>query len=409
MTKSIIFAAALLLCGTVSAAPTDPFDFDYQVVAASAARPAMIFNDGSSTYIQPRPGQQVVAEGGQSSGPYVVLEGVPEVVRYTANGSAVTARWKRSHGFTGEPANPTGDLPRAFTGFSGRLAMIGGHNGLALVRQSEATLALAPMIKTIAPTGWTGTAQKDIALSEELRFATRAGENWVQALERLLAQRGLYAEVDFDRKNIALRATPPKSLEISASGATAVATPAAPAAPAPELTAAATDASETDGSALNAAFNAEAIRDNKAGRIEMRFPAKPMNLLVQGEGGREIDTDWNEAEKVLSFRTADRFTVRGDGKAVEVARVPGIAYQFPRDNAAGLERVFEKDGATYLSFRQSLIAVSVRDEANQLNGEHKDRYYKYNGISARLMVTADGKTVNVTRQPEVRFYERAAS
>ncbi|MCY0852660.1 hypothetical protein [Cupriavidus sp. D39] len=96
-----------------------------------------------------------------------------------------------------------------------------------MVRQSDATLALAPMIKTIAPTGWTGTAQKDIALSEELRFATRAGENWMQALERLLAQRGLYAEVDFDRKNIALRATPPKSLEIAGSGAIAAAAPAA--------------------------------------------------------------------------------------------------------------------------------------------------------------------------------------
>jgi hypothetical protein len=73
-----------------------------------------------------------------------------------------------------------------------------------------------------------------------------------------------------------------------------------------------------------------------------------------------------------------------------------------------LERVFEKDGATYLSFRQSLVQVSVFDESNQSNGEHKDRYYKYNGISARLTVMADGKAVTVSRQPEVRFYERAA-
>jgi hypothetical protein len=419
MSKHLLYTAvALLISGPLSAAPTDPFDFDYQVVARASDRPAMIFNDGSSTYIQPRAGQQIVAGGGQQSGPYIVLDGVPDVVRYTTNGSEVVARWTRANGFTGEPANPAGELPRGFSGFSGRIALIGNHSGLALVRQSDTTMPLAPLIKTLAPAGWTGSAQKDIALSQEMRFATRAGENWVQALERLLAQRDLYAELDFERRNIALRATAPKSLAVAGTG---VASPAglAPVNAVPQMIAASTAVAsaaeaaggptEGDGSALGDAFDAQAIRDTKAGRIEIRFEKKPTGLVVRRDGGEELDTTWNEDERVLSFRTADRFTVSGGGKSVEVARVPGIAYLFPQDNPAGLERVFEKDGATYLSFRQSLVQVSVFDESNQSNGEHKDRYYKYNGIGARLTVLADGKSVTVSRQPEVRFYERAAA
>ena len=82
------------------AADTDPLDFDYQVVAPSTARPAMIFNDGSSTYIQPRAGQTIVADNGQSSGPYIMVDGVPDVLHFTANGQMVTARWKRSNAIT---------------------------------------------------------------------------------------------------------------------------------------------------------------------------------------------------------------------------------------------------------------------------------------------------------------------
>ncbi len=171
-----------------------------------------MFNDGLSTYIQPRHGQVVQADGAIQSGPYWVVDGVPDVLRYTVNGQPVLARWKRANGFTSEAANPAGDMPRDLAAVSGRLALIGSFADLAIVRAGRSALPLAQMVKSIAPAGWSGSAQKDIPLTDDVALETRAGENWLQALARVLEQRNLYAEVDFTRRNIALRATPPKAL-----------------------------------------------------------------------------------------------------------------------------------------------------------------------------------------------------
>ncbi|MBP0623425.1 TrbG/VirB9 family P-type conjugative transfer protein [Cupriavidus consociatus] len=419
MIRSFILSALALVAAQAMAADTDPLDFDYQVIARAADRPAMVFNDGLSTYIQPRHGQVVQADGAIQNGPYWVIDGVPEVVRYSVSGQPVVARWKRANGFTSEPANPVGDMPRSLAAISGRLAMIGNYAGQPLVRAGRSNLPLAQMIKSIAPAGWTGTAQKDISLTDDVALDTRGGENWLQALARVLEQRNLYAEVDFTRRNIALRAGPPKSFSVAEAGSSA-ATPggvlqaalttsgseaAAPKEPAaPTLPVAGTPLPE--GPTLASAFGALAIRDNKQGRIEIRFEQEPKDLVLRDETDSKIWTRWDEAQRVLSFATLDRFTATADGKAVEVRRLPEIDYEFPRENSAGLEMVFEKDGATYLSFARSLVSVSVFGDEHQRNGEHKDRYYKFNGIAARLTVIADGNVVYVDRSPQVRFKEQ---
>ncbi len=400
-----------VLSAQAFAADTDPLDFDYQVVAPTTARPAMIFNDGSSTYIQPRAGQTVVADNGQSSGPYIVVDGVPDVLHFTANGQMVTARWKRSNAITREPANPSGDLPHGFSGFSGRIAMVGEHGNLQLVRPGSVTQPLAQIVKAIAPIGWTGTAQKSIGLTEETTFVTRDSENWLQALGRLLDQKGLYAEVDFGRRNIALRVEPPKSIAVGVAVASAdtgagvnVADTAASAAP--------SEQGGGDGglasSLLAEAFDAQAIRDTKAGTIQIRFAAKPADLQIRSGEGKRLDLTWLDGDRVVAFDTVDRFTLSGGGKAVEVRRAPEIRYDFAADNPAGLESVFEKDSATYLAFRKSKLNVSARNENGEGTGELKDRYFKFNGIAQRLTVVADGSSVIVERVPEVRFYERQA-
>lgn len=418
MSNRLLLAAAVLLAaGPALAVETDPLDFDYQIVARAADRPAMVFNDGASTYIQPRFGQRVQADGGQESGPYIVIAGVPDVVHYTVNGQAVTARWKRATTFTAEPANPSGDLPAGFQGFSGRIALVGRHGNLAVVRAGTSTLPLAQLVRSLAPTGWTGSAQKDIALTDSTTLRLTAGENWLQALGRVLEDKGLYAEVDFDRRHIALRATAPKSLAIGGGAAVPALVPtgaeAAQAAVTPTVAVPSSGsppppAAEPD-SLLAGAFDAVGIRDTKAGRIEIRFGEKPADLAVKDSAGKPLDTEWRDIDHILSFPTVDRFTVISGGKAVEVARVPGTHYAFPANNEAGLERVFEKDNATYLSFRHSLANVAVFNEQHEGSGELKDRFYKFNGISARLAVIADGSVLNVERSPEVRFYERHGS
>ncbi|MBB6592743.1 pilus assembly protein PilL [Ralstonia solanacearum] len=399
-----------VLSAQAFAADTDPLDFDYQVVAPSTARPAMIFNDGSSTYIQPRAGQTVVADNGQASGPYIVVEGVPDVLHFTANGQMVTARWKRSNTITREPANPSGELPHGFTGFSGRIALIGEHGNLQLVRPGSVTQPLAQIVKAVAPSGWTGTAQKTIALTEETTFVTRDSENWLQALGRLLEQKGLYAEVDFARRNIALRVEPPKSIAVGVSAASTAGAGGDGADTA--STAAANDQGNGDGevgsSLLAEAFDAQAIRDTKAGTIQIRFATKPAALQVRNGEGKRLDLTWLDGDRVVAFETVDRFTLSGSGKTVEVRRTAEVRYDFAADNPAGLESVFEKDSATYLAFRNSKANVSARNENGEGSGELKDRFFKFNGISQQLTVVADGITVLVERVPEIHFYERKA-
>jgi len=420
MKPLLISVLALAASGAAVAADTDPLDFDYQVVARASDRPALIFNDGMSTYIQPRRGQAVSADGAQQSGPYWVIDGVPDVLRYSVNGQTVEARWKRANGFTAEPANPSGDLPRSLAGISGRLAVIGEYTTLAVVRAGRSSLPLAQMIKSIAPAGWTGTAQKDIPLTEDVPVELNGGENWLQELSRVLERRGLYAEVDFTRRNIALRAVPPKSFSVvgepssgaamagslQASAATAVAAVAAVAAPAAPAPLAAAGTPLPEGPTLASAFGAVAIRDNKQGRIEIRFEQEPKDLGLRDASDSKIWTKWDEAQRVLSFATVDQFTATAGGKSVEVKRTPEITYEFSRQNSAGLDMVFEKDGATYLSFAKSMLSVSVFGDDHQRNGEQKDRYYKFDGIAARLTVIADGNVVYVDRVPQVRFKEQ---
>lgn len=411
MIRPLILSALALVATHAFAADTDPLDFDYQVVARAADRPAMVFNDGQSTYIQPRLGQMVQADGAIQSGPYWVLDGVPDVVRYSVNGQPVVARWKRANGFTSEPANPAGDLPRSLAAISGRLALIGSYTELPLVRAGRSALPLAQMVKTIAPAGWSGTAQKDIPLTDDVTLDVRAGENWLQALARVLDQRNLYAEIDFARRNIALRATPPKAFAVETNKSTmpGMIRASAPVASVPVADATPAATVLPEGATLASAFNALAIRDAKNGRIEVRFDAEPKELELRDATGDKLRAKWDDTEKVLSFPVVDQFTASSGGKRVEVARVAGINFLFPRENGAGLERVFEKDGVTYLSFAKSMASILVFGDNHQGSGEQKDRYYKYHGVSDHLTVIADGNVVRVDRLPEVRFYERPAS
>lgn len=418
---SVLVSAA---SGAAIAADTDPLDFDYQVVARASDRPALIFNDGVSTYVQPRAGQTVSADGAQQNGPYWVIDGVPDVVRYTVNGQLVVARLKRANGFTSEPQTVAGDTGTR-AAISGRIALTGSYTTLPLVRAGRWSMPLAQTVKTIAPAGWTGTAQKDIPLTDEVALELHSGENWLQALSRLLERRNLYAEVDFARRNIGLRTSPPKGFAVAgeapseagtgralqaAAGSQAAAAAAPTAAPAlAEATPASVAVAATplpEGPTLAAAFGAVAIRDNKQGSIEIRFDREPKDLVLRDVSDSKIWTKWDEAQRVLSFSTVDRFTATADGKSVEVTRSPEIDYEFPRENSAGLDMIFEKDGATYLSFAKSLVSISVFGDDHQRNGEQKDRYYKFNGIAARLTVIADGSVVYVDRVPQVRFKER---
>jgi hypothetical protein len=101
--------ACACMAGTVAqAADTDPFDFDYSIIGANADRPEAVFNDGSQTFIQPRKGQSIIADGGHVEGPYVVIDGTPDTIQFTGRArtrSSVAHHLRRNSAATNRQAS----------------------------------------------------------------------------------------------------------------------------------------------------------------------------------------------------------------------------------------------------------------------------------------------------------------
>ncbi|WGS55114.1 hypothetical protein LFL96_34755 (plasmid) [Paraburkholderia sp. D15] len=399
-----LVAVGLFAAQAVSAANTDPFDFDYEILGGITERPALIFNDGSKTYIQPRAGQLITADGGHSEGPYVVVDGTPESISYKVAGRTAVARWTRANHFiggTGALASLRDDQPATFDGFTNRLVLIGAHGTLEPVRELKATMPVANLVKALVPQGWTGAAQKDVDLNSQAGFATHPGQNWLQALDQLMAQSGLYADVDFGARHVRLHRDAPKSaaLNYPAGEHNTTSTPAvAPANASPQV------------SLLAQNFGAQAIRDGDDTHTQIRFAAKPPKTLsFKAPDGQSLRQKWDDATNVMTIERTPRFVVSDGASSVDVERTASTVYDFDATSAAHLEAVFDKDGETYFKFADSVVQVTVADVHHLGSGEQKGRYYRFKGTAEQFIVTADGNTVNVTRRREVKYAERASA
>jgi hypothetical protein len=410
---SIAVACAMAAGALAHAASTDPFDFDYEIDGGLTERPALMFNDGSKTYIQPRAGQAITADGGHMEGPYVVVEGTPETVTYHLGGQSITAHWKKANSFIGGDgpaiAVQKDDQPTAFDGFTNRLVLIGGHGALEPVRELGATMPVANLVKALVPQGWSGSAQKDVDLTSAAQFQTHDGENWLQALDRLMTQAGLYADVDFNARHVRIHREAPKS------GALNYAAGQQPKLDVPPVSPAAIaqvsqppqdpqSPQSSPSSMLATDFGAQAIRDGDDTHTQIRFAAKPKDeLLFTSMQGKSLHPKWDG--NIVTIDRAERFVVSSGSTRVEVARAARTVYDFDANSAAHLEAVFDKGGETYFKFADSVVQVTVADVRHLGTGEQKGRYYRFNGIADQFIVTADGQTVNVTRRHEVTYFE----
>lgn len=405
ITLCISLACVAFVTANVRAASTDPFDFEYEIEGGLAERPALIFNDGSKTYLQPRAGQIIAADGAHPEGPYVVIDGTPETIRYSVAGHAATARWKRANAFIGMRGNGASqqdDQPADFNGFTNRLVLIGQHGQLEPVRVLRATMPVANLAKALVPQGWTGSAQKDVDLTEASPFETRSSENWLQSLDRLMTQTGLYADVDFDARHLRIHRDAPKSAGLN------YAPGDMKAAARNSETADTNSAPATSGASLLARyFGAQAIRDGDDAHTQIRFPAKPAGeLTFTNADGASLHPKWDGETRVLTIDRAALFFVSNGANRVEVARTSGVVYDFDQASPAHLEAVFDRDGSTFFKFAESVVQVNVADVRHLGSGEQKGRYYRFNGTAEQFIVTADGNTVNVVRRHDVRYVER---
>nr|WP_232356127.1 TrbG/VirB9 family P-type conjugative transfer protein [Burkholderia vietnamiensis] len=397
-------AASAIVCAAASAANTDPFDFDYDILGGISERPALIFNDGEKTYIQPRAGQVIVADGGHTEGPYVVVEGTPSSITYKVGAHSATARWKKANTFiggTGALAAMKDDQPAGFDGFTNRLVMIGTRSALEPVRAIRASMTVGGFVKALVPQGWTGSAQKDVDLTTLEQFGTRDGENWMQALDRLMAQTELYADVDFTARHVRLHRDAPKSAALNYASSSRDADEAGLNRVVAQVTAEAPPVSR-----LAERFGAQAIRDGDDTHIQIRFTSKPAKTVTfKTPDGKALHPSWDDTKNVLTLDRAERFVVADESNHVEVTRDAKTVYDFDQPNAAKLEAVFDREGRTYFKFSGSVVRVGVTDARNLGIGEQKGRYFMFEGTSDLFTVTADGNTIHVKRRKEVVYRE----
>ena len=414
MSRIAIACIALLNAAVSHATSTDPFDFDYEISGGIVERPALIFNDGSKTYIQPRAGQVITALGGHSEGPYVVVDGTPETLTYTVAGHTATARWTKANTFIGGAARGAlgalhDDEPPAFDGFTNRLVLIGSHSSLEPVRSMKVTTSIGSIVKALAPQGWTGSAQKDVDLTDSIAFATTNGENWMQALDRLMTRCSLYADVDFMSRHIRLHRDAPKSGALDyAAGANSQRGVGAHANT--EKTAAINGgSSQSQPSLLAEYFGAQAIRDGDDTHTQIRFIRKPAgDMTFKTLEGRSLHPRWNQDTNVMTVERAEHMLVSDGARTVEVTRLAGTVFDFDVENRAHLLAVFENEGQTYFKFDDAVVVVHVSDVNHLGSGEQKGHFYKFNGTAERFIVTADGNAVNVTRRHNVKYSEGPA-
>ncbi|MBN3785709.1 hypothetical protein [Burkholderia sp. Ac-20353] len=406
LTQLACVCAALIGSASTHAANTDPFDFDYEILGGIAERPALIFNDGAKTYIQPRAGQVITADGGHHEGPYVVIDSTPQSITYKVAGRAATARWKKANTFiggTGALAALRDDQQAGFDGFTNRLVLIGTHGSLEPVRPLNASMPVANVVKALVPQGWTGSAHKDVDLTANTAFATRDGESWMQAFDRLMSQTGLYADVDFAARHVRLLRDAPKSAALNYA-------PGEHGADEAGLAAVVARVAEPPASASQLAeyFGAQAIRDGDDTHTQIRFasrPGKDVSFLTLD--GTTLHPGWDGTTNVMTIDRAARFVVADATHRVEVVREAKTVYEFDAPNRAHLEDVFDREGQTYFKFAESVVQVRVTDARQLGSGEQKGRYYKFDGTPDQYVVTADGNTVNVKRRHDVTYREGA--
>ncbi|WP_049017911.1 hypothetical protein, partial [Burkholderia multivorans] len=291
--------------------------------------------------------------------------------------------------------------PAGFDGFTNRLVMIGTRPALEPVRRLHASMTVGGFVKALVPQGWTGSAQKDVDLTTPENFATRDGENWMQALDRLMTQAGLYADVDFTARHVRLHGDAPKSAALNYASASREADEAGLNRVVARVTAEAPPVSR-----LAERFGAQAIRDSDDSHMQIRFTSKPAKTVTfKTPDGKELRTSWDESKSVMTIDRAERFIVADATNRVEVARDAKTVYDFDQPNAAKLEAVFDRDGRTYFKFAGSVVRVGVTDTRNLGIGEQRGRYFMFEGTSDMFTVTADGNTIHVKRRKEVVYRE----
>lgn len=373
--------SALAVLVAIQIAPTaqaaGPLDFGYAVDGPPSIRPVLVFNDGTDTYVQPAQGVPTVVKGAIPDGPYLRAPGLPDTLKVKAGRYSLTVNHVAAPSAPGAPMAPAPVMP-----ISRAASLNAMTSNPSLGPVAARPMAPPPLLRPIqvpaAPAGATAAG----LVAEPVTNSANASA--VDAIEK--------AAMDIAARDAAGGSVAPATATSANSSQNA-----------------AVSGTQQGSSLLARSFGATAIRDSDTCHTQIRFAAKPAKELVfTSAEGRSLNPVWDTTSNVVTIDRVDRFNVSDGGATVEVARVASSAFDFDLENAAHLVGVFSKDGATYFKFGAAASHVSVVDVNHAGTGRQKGHYYKFDGIADQFIVTANGKSINVTRKNEVTYYDRAA-
>ncbi|MCO8402816.1 TrbG/VirB9 family P-type conjugative transfer protein (plasmid) [Burkholderia cenocepacia] len=356
-----VVASLLAACATGGGAPIGRYDFRYSAGGDSTIRPYQVFDDGRATYLQfsepPSPDLRISVAAASSRidqpierrGGLLVIPSVANALVVSTNGVTAQVRYQGPD----------------------RRTQIAVASGVDAAPPASNVISTPVPIADVPVTSTSTPAAKPEAAASVSAAAPAAPKT-------TSAQPPDPASID--------------SLILAVGGNTS--TPS------------------RDGSALARVFRADAIRSSGSGRdeqIQIRFAAaRPVNLAFTTPDGAPLRAQWSADGLVVTLDAVPVFLVSDSVTTVQVRR-EAPDYRFDPTNAAHLTGVFDQDGATYFKFAGPVSHLTIVDAAGRSNGTQKGAYYKFNGVSRRFTITADGISVEVTREGTGRFTDQVTS
>ncbi|MBC3871439.1 hypothetical protein [Undibacterium oligocarboniphilum] len=377
MFKCIVPVLFLFTSSAYAMDANDPYDFNY-VVNGKNNRPMNVFNDGDTTYIQPKDQQLLFIDKYPVNmrGPYYTIKGVPDVIEGYTGGDAFRIVWQGATKQTiaNEQNRANGDLAaKTFSGTFGRIAFLNGlPPDVAINNALPGQLQLREALKALAPHGWSGSADRGINTTQTVAINSQKGESWVVVLDRLMTASSSWLEMDSNSKTLYLREAPPKGFSIVLENQSQDRTTAnVTVGELPEVADATSKASQ-----VNSLADTDRVLDTVHVKEIAQSNGQTAIILSNSSDHIEI-MDLNRKTTVQPSKVStveyripilENFEIRNQsGNAVEVKRVFNHVPQVKLNNQLGLRKVEEQNGKTIFSFAHQLPEVKFINAMSQSN------------------------------------------
>ncbi|WP_321935260.1 hypothetical protein [Paraburkholderia sp. J8-2] len=347
-------------------------DFGYRVDGPGSVRPTLVFNDGEDTYIQPAQGIRTSVTGAVPDGPYLRLPGMPDSFSVHAGSASIRV----TH--TALPSAPHRVSPSDYYAAVAPSGSIG--SGERLVASAGNGQPAAPMAPRVM------AQHTPVAAPSMISVSVASGD--LPAKPSMSASGALPPIIGgpVAVSSVVAAAIPPAGAVVPSTSPQPVVTPA---------------------SQLAQTFGADGIRDGAGGKVQIHFSKRPsIALHFSTVDGKRLESSWDDSASVMTVAAASVFVATDGHDSVLVRRIASTGYQFPVDNPAGLKKVFDQDGATYLEFAEAAKRITIKVPGSAVAGRQRGRFYRLNAVVDSFDADADGFDVSVTRTHTVRFVDQ---